>query len=459
MENWYIPYQTAQLPAAQKVWVLAPHPDDEVFGCAGAALSYAAQKAQVHVTVVSSGTGYTHDDSAALIQSTREAETNSALQLMGLGPAHFMQLPDRGLNQCADLPRKLFLEMQEHRFNVVLAPSLDEVHPDHLAVTRALFAALEQIKAEGGTLPWVVQYEVGAPLKPNLLLDMTTLWPRKLQAMQCFKSQQLAQDYAKHIEALNTFRTYSLPNTVSHAEAYRVLAPEEVLQSASENRWVHAVLSAAEAGAEALQLQVISQDQLMSRLQDQWRTDSQAMREHTDVLLKRVESLGSELSQLGLENERKRIEIERLAQEGTELRQTSTQLQRNVEAQIEEKLTLQQSLALSHQETSSLMRALNDSQDQVLASNNALAVSREEAIALNNALDIIRAESLAAQTEHRVAAELAAKLQAELNASLQSVQAALAEEQQLRQLMLNSNSWRMTKPLRWFVRLFSSNQA
>jgi len=291
--------------------------------------------------------------------------------------------------------------------------------------------------------------------------------------MQCFKSQQLAQDYAKHIEALNTFRTYSLPNTVSHAEAYRVLAPEEVLQSASENRWVHAVLSAAEAGAEALQLQVISQDQLMSRLQDQWRTDSQAMREHTDVLLKRVESLSSELSQLGLENERKRIEIERLAQEGTELRQTSTQLQRNVEAQIEEKLTLQQSLALSHQETSSLMRALNDSQDQVLASNNALAVSREEtlasnnalavsreeAIALNNALDIIRAESLAAQTEHRVAAELAAKLQAELNASLQSVQAALAEEQQLRQLMLNSNSWRMTKPLRWFVRLFSSNQA
>jgi hypothetical protein len=224
-----------------------------------------------------------------------------------------------------------------------------------------------------------------------------------------------------------------------------VLAPDEVLQAASENRWVHAVLSAAEAGAEALQLQVISQDQLMSRLQDQWRTDSQAMREHTDVLLKRVETLGDELSQLGLENERKRIEIERLAQEDIELRQTSTRLQREVEVQLQEKLALQQSLALSHQETSSLLRALNDSQDETLASNNALAISR--------------AESLAAQTEHKMASELAAKLQAELNASLQSVQAALAEEQQLRQLMLNSNSWRMTKPLRWFVRLFSSNQA
>ena len=445
MENWYIPYQTAQLPAAQKVWVLAPHPDDEVFGCAGAALSYAAQKAQVHVTVVSSGTGYTHDDSAAHIQSTREAETNSALQLMGLGPAHFMQLPDRGLNQCTDLPRKLFLEMQQHRFDVVLAPSLDEVHPDHLAVTRALLAALEQTQAEGGALPWVVQYEVGAPLKPNLLLDMTTLWPRKLQAMHCFKSQQLVQDYAKHIEALNTFRTYSLPNTVSHAEAYRVLAPDEVLQAASENRWVHAVLSAAEAGAEALHLQVISKDQLIARMQDHWRTDVQAMRADTDALLKRVELLSDELSQLGLENERKRIEIERLALESTQLRQTSNRLQQDAEVQHQQALNLQQSLELSHQETSSLLRALNDSQDEVLASNNALAISRDE--------------SLAAQTEHRVAAELAAKLQAELNASLQSVQAALAEEQQLRQLMLNSNSWRMTKPLRWFVRLFSSNQA
>jgi hypothetical protein len=370
-----------------------------------------------------------------------------------------MQLPDRGLNQCADLPRKFFLEMQEHRFDVVLAPSLEEVHPDHLAVTRALLAALEQTKAEGGALPWVVQYEVGVPLRPNLLLDISSLWPRKLQAMQCFNSQQLAQDYAKHIEALNTFRTYSLPSTVTHAEAYRVLAPEEVLQAASENRWVHAVLSAAEAGAEALHLQVISKDQLIARMQDHWRTDVQAMRADTDALLKRVELLSDELSQLGLENERKRIEIERLALESTQLRQTSNRLQQDAEVQHQQALHLQQSLELSHQETSSLLRALNDSQDEVLASNNALTVSREETLASNNALAISKAESLAAQTEHKIATELAAKLQAELNASLQSVQAALAEEQQLRQLMLNSNSWRMTKPLRWFVRLFSSNQA
>jgi len=378
MENWYIPYQTAQLPAAQKVWVLAPHPDDEVFGCGGAAITYAAQNAQVHVTVVSSGTGYAQGDQAAALQATREAETNAALQSMGLGPAHFMQLPDRGLNQCADLPRQLLLELKQHQFEVVFAPSLDEVHPDHLAVTRALLAALAQLKAEGGALPWLVQYEVGAPLKPNLLLDLTAVWPRKRQAMQCFTSQQQTQDYAKHIQALNTFRTYSLPASVSHAEAFRVLPPDEVLQAASENQWVHSVLSAAEAGAEALQLQVISQDQLMLRLQDQWRTDSQAMREHSEALLQRIEVLSEELKQLGIENERKRIEIERLAGASSSLQAELSRVQ------------------------------------------NAMAQSQAE---------------------------------------LQSVNSALAQSQAELQTLLSSNSWRITKPLRWFMQLFSSNQA
>ena len=75
MENWYTPYQTAALPAAQKVWVLAPHPDDEVFGCGGAALIYAAQGAQVQVSVMSSGTGYAVGAEAEQIQSTRDRKS------------------------------------------------------------------------------------------------------------------------------------------------------------------------------------------------------------------------------------------------------------------------------------------------------------------------------------------------------------------------------------------------
>jgi hypothetical protein len=50
--------------------------------------------------------------------------------------------------------------------------------------------------------------------------------------------------------------------------------------------------------------------------------------------------------------------------------------------------------------------------------------------------------------------------QAELSqaqAELSQAQAELSQAQAERQIMLNSNSWRITKSLRWFGQLFSSN--
>jgi hypothetical protein len=48
---------------------------------------------------------------------------------------------------------------------------------------------------------------------------------------------------------------------------------------------------------------------------------------------------------------------------------------------------------------------------------------------------------------------------AQSNADLANAKAALAQSQAELQTLLNSNSWRITKPLRWFMQLFSSNQA
>jgi LmbE family N-acetylglucosaminyl deacetylase len=379
MENWYTPYQTAALPAAQKVWVLAPHPDDEVFGCGGAALIYAAQGAQVQVSVMSSGTGYAVGTEAEQIQSTRENETNAALQSMGIEVASFWRLPDRGLGQCAYLAQRLFEQIQSQAYQVVFAPSLNEVHPDHLALTRALIAAFEMCQAAGQPLPYLVQYEVGAPIMPNLLLDISKVWPRKLQAMQCFTSQLQTQNYAKHIEALNTYRTYALPLDVSHAEAFYVLQPDKVLSAAAKDRWFHAVMAAAEVGAEELQLQVVQKERQIVDLQRQFRADLQSLQQHADTLLKRTEVLDAELQRVSVENERKRIEVERLA---TELNQERLQA----------------------------IEKLNQQRSETTAKERELLL-------------------------------------------------ALEEERQIRETLLNSKSWRFTKPLRWVAQWFSSNQA
>jgi hypothetical protein len=78
----------------------------------------------------------------------------------------------------------------------------------------------------------LILYEVGVPLHPNLLLDISAHLPTKQAAMACFVSQMAQQAYGDHLLALNRFRTYTLPQTVRAAEAYRRVNPLTPLPSA-----------------------------------------------------------------------------------------------------------------------------------------------------------------------------------------------------------------------------------
>jgi LmbE family N-acetylglucosaminyl deacetylase len=74
-------------------------------------------------------------------------------------------------------------------------------------------------------------YEVGVPLQPNQLLDITNFWPRKKAAMACFNSQLAIQRYDKHINGLNIYRSYTLPPNVQAAEAYYLVKGNEDWQN------------------------------------------------------------------------------------------------------------------------------------------------------------------------------------------------------------------------------------
>lgn len=213
----YVPLR--ELPVASLL-VLAPHPDDEVFGCGGLIATALAQRLAVQVVVVSDG-------AAGGDAAVREAECHAAAAALAPagGPAAslaFWRLPDRGLLPDDALVQRFAAAIVQagcaDAAGWVLAPSPAEVHPDHLAVFLAAQAAC---RATAATL---VHYEVGQPLAgPNRLLDITPVLASKQRALHCFASQLAQQDYAEHISALNRYRAYTLGPAVTHAEAYRVI--------------------------------------------------------------------------------------------------------------------------------------------------------------------------------------------------------------------------------------------
>ena len=220
MERFFIPYQAVSSLSGHRVAVLAPHADDEVFGCGGALASFVAQGRSIHVVVVS-------DEEDQATTSIRHAESRAAAKVMGYAPPTFWGLADGQLVHSDTLADKIRVWLLEVDADLVLVTSCWEMHRDHRALAEATIRAV--VALEGRVR--VAFYEVGQPLPtPNTLLDIT-LWKEvKERAMACFPSQLARQSYDRQIRALNVYRTYSLPSTVEAAEAYRVLTAQELVE-------------------------------------------------------------------------------------------------------------------------------------------------------------------------------------------------------------------------------------
>lgn len=208
MENTLIPYTPGPLPCDRKILVLAPHPDDEVFGCGGAIALHLAAGAEVQVVLATAG-------DAAGEAGVRLAESAASARVLGMQPPQCWHIPDRQLRNGPELVARILDTLAATGASLLYTPSLWENHPDHRGLAEAALTAVRQ----HGQVGWMA-YEVSAPLRPNLLLDIGPVLELKRAAMACFPTQLALQRYDRHLVALNTFRTYTLPASVEAAEAY-----------------------------------------------------------------------------------------------------------------------------------------------------------------------------------------------------------------------------------------------
>jgi len=107
-----------------------------------------------------------------------------------------------------------------------------------VVVGRTLIEVLSNMTGAGDSVhrvPTALLYEVGSAQRVNLLIDIGDVWDAKQRAMACFVSQQARQDYARHISALNVWRTYTLPSDVRQAEGLLCITASDVSSIASGN--------------------------------------------------------------------------------------------------------------------------------------------------------------------------------------------------------------------------------
>lgn len=217
-ESDFIPYEAQRLMPSGAVLVLAPHADDEALGCGGAILRHLANGDRVQVVIVTDS-DYGSFPEQVDGRAARRAESLCAAAHLGYGTPMFWGLPDRGVRYDEALVERVVAAVREHGVQTLYAPSWWEVHPDHQNLA---LAAVEAARRLNGTVR-LLMYEVGVPLFPNLLLDISDIVGHKRRAIACYRSQLALQPYDQQITALNRFRTYTLARGITAAEAFHQL--------------------------------------------------------------------------------------------------------------------------------------------------------------------------------------------------------------------------------------------
>lgn len=199
--------------------VLAPHADDEVFGCGGLMALARAQGAQVRALVVTDGSQSHPDTPAHEVTNQRQQEARAAAQVLG-HEVVFLTFKDRGLRYGEELIKALTEAIQAYGPDLVLCTPPTEPHPDHQSLGLAAMAAVMRLPRR----PDLAWYESGhLMVHATHVCDITTVAERKTEAMRCFVSQQSLLDYTRCIEAKDRFRSITLGGESRAAEAYHLM--------------------------------------------------------------------------------------------------------------------------------------------------------------------------------------------------------------------------------------------
>jgi LmbE family N-acetylglucosaminyl deacetylase len=199
------------------VLVVAPHPDDEILGCGGAIASHLARADAVHVALVTGGEEGGDRDA-------RLAESRSAAACLGHTEVTCLGVADGGVAQAVDLAGRLAELVQQLAPRVVYAPSLFEMHRDHVATLDAVAVALA-----GRTDLTLLLYEVNAEQMASFLLDITPVAGLKREALSVFASQLGLIDIVEKADARCRARTVNVDiPEITHAEGYLELRPDDV---------------------------------------------------------------------------------------------------------------------------------------------------------------------------------------------------------------------------------------
>jgi LmbE family N-acetylglucosaminyl deacetylase len=211
---------------------LAPHPDDETFGCGGTIRMLADAGVSVDVLFLTRGERGTVDPASSSataqdeIREIRQREAHRACDVLGVRQVRFLNGCDTRLCEQRELAATIADVLQTERYQRVFCPWQHDGHDDH----KATFTLLQQAVSGGAPATSFWLYEVWTPFVPNTFVPIDALIDVKCRAMDQYRSQLSQLNYREGFLGLAAYRALTCP-PATHAEAFLVCDRQEFLRA------------------------------------------------------------------------------------------------------------------------------------------------------------------------------------------------------------------------------------
>ena len=207
-----------EAPGANRILVIAPHPDDEMIGPGGTLIQAIRRGAQVQVLYLSKGKA----SQAEQVLS----ETRAVAETLGY-TTRFLDYYSRAIPLDEVIISELASTIESFSPGIVMLPFLADDHDDHRRASHLLWLASQRLRQISKIQIWA--YQVYTSLIPNVVVDITDVIDDKRNAIGRWKTQAESRDWAHFASGVNAMNSRLLPDSVipRYAEAFFVVPAEE----------------------------------------------------------------------------------------------------------------------------------------------------------------------------------------------------------------------------------------
>jgi N-acetylglucosamine malate deacetylase 1 len=178
------------------ILVFAVHPDDAELGCSGTILKHIAAGKKVGIVDLTRGELGTRGTA-----ETRDEEAARSAAILGLHARENLRMRDGFFKNDEEHQLRIIQMLRKYRPEIVLSNALHDRHPDHgkagdlvndsmflsgLSKVVTLLDGEEQVAWRPGL---ILQYVQDRYIEPDILIDVTEFWDKKMEAIHAFATQ------------------------------------------------------------------------------------------------------------------------------------------------------------------------------------------------------------------------------------------------------------------------------